>query len=64
MPNVAPSLNHLIRPQQQRLWDGDSECLRGLQVDPKLEFSRLLDREIGGFCAAEDSVDKRGVALV
>src|SRR4030095_3469877 len=51
-------LNHMIRPQQQRLGDGDSERLRRLQVDPKLEFGWLLDRQIGGLCPAEDSINK------
>jgi hypothetical protein len=56
-------LDHIVCPQQQRLRGGDSERLRGLQVDYQLEFSRLLDREIGRLCAAEDSVDKGGVTL-
>src|SRR5947207_12189703 len=35
--NVAASLNHLIRPLQKRLRDGQTERLRGLEVDHELE---------------------------
>ena len=59
-----PSLNDLIRARQQQLRNRDSKRLRGLQVDPKLEFSRLLNREIGRVSTAEDSVNKCGLALV
>src|SRR5947207_15462828 len=35
--NVAASLNHLIRPLQKRLRDGQTERLRGPEVDHELE---------------------------
>jgi len=41
-------LNHLVRAQQQRLWNSDSERLCGFQVDHQVEFSRLVDGEIIG----------------
>ena len=56
-------LNQHVGALPKRLRDGDSECLRGFEINPQLEFSWLLDRKIGGFCTAEDSVDKCGVAL-
>ena len=39
-----------------------AERLGGLEVDHKLEFSRLLDREIGGSRSLEDAVDEKGSA--
>ena len=40
-----PLLDHLIRPRQERRWDGQPECLGGLEVDDEREFIRLLDDE-------------------
>ena len=37
------SLNHLVRPQQQRLRDREPERLRGLEVYHQLELRRILD---------------------
>jgi 2-polyprenyl-6-methoxyphenol hydroxylase-like FAD-dependent oxidoreductase len=39
----AHPLDHLIRAQQQRRRDRQTEGLRGLEVDDQLEFGRLLD---------------------
>src|SRR5262245_55729579 len=58
----APLFDHLIRPRQQRRWDGEAERLRGLEVDDKLELGRLLDGKIGGLSAVEDLVHIRGDA--
>src|SRR5262245_29048762 len=56
-------LNHLIRPQQQRRWDGEAEGLSCLEVNKQLELGRLLDRKIAWFRASEDLVDEeRGTA--
>ena len=41
------------RPHQQRLGNGDAECLRGLEVDYQQEFSRLLNRQIAWGCTLE-----------
>jgi hypothetical protein len=32
------SLDHLIRPRQQRGWDGEAEGLGGLEVDDQFNF--------------------------
>lgn len=32
----APSLDHLIGPEQERLGDRQAECPRGLEVDDQL----------------------------
>lgn len=42
-PPEPSSLNDLIRPHQQRLWDRQAERLRGLQVDHEIELRRLLE---------------------
>jgi len=38
------SFDDLIRPQQDRGWDGEAKRLRGLQVDDEIELGRPLDR--------------------
>jgi len=40
----AGSLDHLIRPLEQRRRDREPERLGGLEVDYQLEFGGLLDR--------------------
>jgi hypothetical protein len=42
------SLDHLIRSCQHIRRNRQADLLRGLQVDDKLEFRRLLQREISG----------------
>src|SRR2546427_111404 len=57
--------NHLIRPQQQRGWDGEAERFRGLEVDDQLELGGLLDGQISGLGALQDLVDEvRGAAAL
>ena len=47
---------------QDRLRDRQPERLRGLEIDHKLEFGRLLDGEIGWLRAIEDLVHVGGGA--
>src|SRR5215813_3512170 len=49
-------LDHLVRPQQQRLRNGQSESLGRFHVDDKLELRRLLDRKVAGSRASQDFV--------
>src|SRR5262249_32340586 len=56
-PSGVVLLNYLIRPQQQRRRDGETERFGGLEVDDELEFRRLLYRQIAWFGAFEDLVD-------
>jgi DnaB-like helicase N terminal domain len=42
---------------EDRLWDRQTECLGGLQVDHQLEGRRLLDRQIGRLGAGENPAD-------
>ena len=51
-----------IGTQQERFRDFQAERLGRGQIDDKIEFGRLLDRKIGGFCAAQNLVDKVGGA--
>ena len=45
-------LDHLVRLEQQRLRNRQSQCLSGLHVDDEIEFRRALDwkfRRLGAF---------------
>src|SRR5713226_249385 len=53
---VWPSLDHLIRPLQERLGDRQAEGLGGLEVDDQLELGRLFDGKIAGLGSFEDLV--------
>src|SRR6476661_8258013 len=57
---VAPSLDDLIRPLQERRRDRQAEGLGGLEVDDQLELGRLLYREVSRLRALEDLVDVQG----
>src|ERR1700730_6448518 len=54
---LAHSFDHLVGTQQERLGNGQTERLCGLDVDKQLEFCRLHDRQVGGFLALENSSD-------
>ena len=41
--------DHLIRAADQRVGNGETERLRGLEIDAQLDLSRLLHREVAGF---------------
>src|SRR5207245_10443169 len=57
---AAILLDHVVRPHQQRLRDGEAQRLRGLHVDYQLEAGRLFDGQIGGIRACLDLFDNRG----
>jgi len=40
------SLDDIVRPYQQRLWNGEPQGLGGLEVEDQIELGRLLDRQI------------------
>lgn len=44
-------LDYLVGAQQQRLWNRQSERLRGPQLDHQLEYCRLQHRQAGGLGA-------------
>src|SRR5712692_6836200 len=47
----ATSLDHLVGAGDDRLRDGKSKSLRGLEIDHKLDLGRLFDWEIAGQAA-------------
>ena len=52
---IASLFDHLVGAADQRVRDGDAERLGGLQVDDHLDFSGLLDRQIGRLLALENA---------
>src|SRR5215831_19039521 len=46
--------DHLVGTGQDRWRHGETECLRGLEVDHQLECGRLLDRQISRLRALEN----------
>ena len=53
----ASSLDHLVSCRKQRLWHGEAERLRRLEVDRKHIFHRRLHRQVGRLLALEDAID-------
>src|SRR3990170_2291254 len=51
----APSLDHLVGPEPERLGNGKPEGLGRLEIDDKLELGGLLDGEIGRLGTLEDA---------
>jgi hypothetical protein len=51
---MAVPFNHLAGTCEQRGGYSKAERLGSLEIDHQLEFSRLLDRQIGGIGALED----------
>src|SRR4051812_8433297 len=60
--NSRRSFDHLVGAQEERLRDRQSECLGGSKIEDELELGRLLDREVGRLCPAQNLVDKVGSA--
>ena len=47
LPRDRASFDHLVRASEERQRYRQSERLGGLEINDKLEFHCLLDREIG-----------------
>src|SRR6202045_4695683 len=62
--SASDSLDHLIRPLQERRRDRQAEGPGGLEVDDQLKLLGLLDREVGGLGAFEDLIDVDGGTLI
>jgi hypothetical protein len=52
--DATASFDHLVGGYEQGRWHSEAKCLGGLEIDDKLEISRLLDRQISWPCAFED----------
>jgi len=61
---IARSSDNSIGSGQDVGWNGYSDLLGGFEIDHQLEFSRLLDRKVGRFCAFEDLIDVSGGSIV
>ena len=57
-PDPRPfSLDHLVRSRQHVGRNREADLLCSLEIDHQLKLCRLLDGQIGGFCAFEDFVN-------
>src|SRR5262245_39512426 len=45
------SFDHFIGAQEKRLRNSEADCLRGLEIDQKVEFGRLLYRNVARLLA-------------
>src|SRR5215475_13520033 len=57
---ASPSLNHLIRPREQRRGNRQAESFGGLEVDDELKLRGLLDRKVAGLGSFQDLVHVGG----
>src|SRR5262249_44730155 len=53
----------LVGAQQDRCWHFEADRLGRLEIEDKLEFCRLLDRNIAGLAALENLVDENRRAV-
>src|SRR5262245_66283456 len=58
------SFDHLVGEQQKRFRNRETERLGRLEVDDKLEFRGLLDREVGRLGSFEDLIHVGGAAAL
>ena len=54
---LAPSLDHLVRAEEQRLGDSEAERLGCFEIDGKKVSRRLLERQLGCVRALKNFVD-------
>jgi hypothetical protein len=47
--------DHRVGGGQQRLRNGETERLRGLEIDDEIEFGGLQDRKVGGLFAFQNT---------
>src|SRR5262249_3245761 len=61
---VSRLLNHFIRSEQQRLRYFEPECPGGLEIDADVETRRLLEWQVSRLVSPQNTIDKRGCAIV
>ena len=61
---LAGSPDHLVRLEQQRRRDGETEGMGGLEVDDQLELRGLLHRQVAWLGAFQDAIHIVGRAPV
>ncbi len=54
---MASLFDHLVGTGKQRGRHFEAERLRGLEIDGKIEFGRLLDRDVDRIRAAQNFID-------
>src|SRR5215471_5381189 len=59
---TPPLFNYLVSACEQRRWDGEAEHLGGREIDGKIKFGRLLNRDIAGLRPVQNLVDQLGSA--
>src|SRR5262249_1384162 len=50
-------INHLVGTSEYGRWNCEAQCLGGRKIDDKIEFGRLLGREIVRFRSAQNLID-------
>jgi hypothetical protein len=50
------SLNHLVGPKENRLWEGYIKCLGRFRIYDQFKPCWLLDRKRGWVCAFQSTV--------
>ena len=61
---LAHSIDHLVGAQEDRLWNGETECLGGLQIDADVETPRLLERQVRRFRPLQKAINEIGRTVV
>src|SRR5450830_760399 len=51
---TASLFDHLVGAANQRQWDIQAECFRGLEIDDQIVVRLLLDREFGGLVSLDN----------
>jgi hypothetical protein len=64
VPRRRGSANHLVCLEEQCRGNGETEGLRGLDVDDQLELCGLLHRQVGGLGAFQHAIHVEGCALI
>ena len=52
--------NHLVGEHEEVVWHFDPEGPGGFEIDDKLEFGRLLHRDVAGLGPAQNLIDQLG----